>query len=258
MINLKGTKQNFFVIQQLARREKCRENASTNLGQAWEILTPFINMMILVVLFSTIFKTDNFTNYPLYICTGTLIYDYFIVGTNGCMHSLVTNKQFLIKTTIDKNVYVLEKIYVAFINFLFSFLIYAGMMIWFKIPFRIVNLLVFIDICIFSVIILGIGKVLAVIYVSFADIDYIYKILTLFIFYGTAIFYKPERLSPNLQFVMSLNPIYISIAIARQLLIDGILPSSHLWIKLGLYAMVFYLFGTFIFNKSAHDIVAKL
>lgn len=258
MINLNGIKQNIFIIQQLARRDKRRENASTNLGQIWQILNPFINMMILAVLFSTIFKTDNFTNYPLYICTGTLIYDYFIVGTNGCMHSLVTNKQFLLKTSIQKNIYVLEKIYVAFINLLFSLLIYAGMMVWFKIPFRIINLLIIIDICFFSAVILGIGKILAVIYVYFADIDYMYKILTLFIFYGTAIFYRPERLSPNLQFIMSLNPIYVAIAIARQLLIDGIMPSIHLWMKLGLYATFFYFLGTFIFNKTTYDIVAKL
>lgn len=258
MIDIRDIKQNIFIIRQLAKREKCRENSSTNLGQIWQILDPFINMMILVAIFSTIFKADDFVNYPLYICTGTTLYGFFVQGTNGCMDSLVINKQFLIKTTISNNVYVLEKLYVALINLFFSFIIYAGMMVFMGVHFHLINLLFFVDIALFSLFILGAGKILAVIYVYFGDIHYLYSIFTLFLFYGTAIFYSPERLSSNLQFVMSLNPIYISIAIARQLLMDGIMPSWHLWLKLFLYAVVLYTIGTLFFKKGSENVVAKL
>lgn len=258
MIDIKKIKQNMFVIQQLVKREKKRDNTSTNLGQLWQILNPFINMMILVVLFSTVFKVDDFVNYPLYVCTGTMLYELFVQGTNGCMVSLVLNKQFLIKTTIDRNIFVLEKMCVALTNLVFSFVIYIGMMIAFRVPFHAVSILVIVDIMIFSVFVLGVGKILSVINVYFADINYFYSIFTLFIFYGTAIFYKPDRLSPTLQVVMSWNPIYVSIAIARQLLIDGIFPSVNLWIKLFLYAAVFYFIGTMIFERESENIVAKL
>lgn len=258
MVKQNSFRQNLFVIQQLARRDKRRENNSTCLGQLWQILNPFINMMILVVLFSTLFKSDDFRNYPLYVCAGTVFYGYFVDGTNGCMSSLITNKQFLLKTNNKKNIYVLEKLYVSCVNLFFSMLIYMGMIVYFEIPFHLVNLLVIIDIIIFSFMILGIGKILAVVYVSFADIKYFYKIFTLFIFYGTAIFYKPDRLSHNLQIVMSWNPVYVAIALARQLLIDGIVPSVHLWMKLCFYAVVFYSLGSLVFNKGTKDVVAKL
>lgn len=258
MVDSKKIKQNIFIIRQLARRDKRSENASTNLGQVWQILNPFINMMILVFLFSVIFQRDDFINYPLYVCTGTIMYEYFIQGTTGCMNSLIVNKQYLLKTTIDKNIFVLEKLYVALINLLFSMCIYIGMMVYYKISFHVVNLLVIVDIFLFSLFVLGIGKILAVIFVSFADISYLYKIFTLMVFYGTAIFYKPERLSHGLQIVMSWNPVYISIALGRQLLIDGIMPSIHLWMKMGLYAFVLYVIGTLIFKKGSENIVAKM
>ena len=111
---------------------------------------------------------------------------------------------------------------------------------------------------IFCLFVLGVGKILAVIYVGFADIKYFYSIFTLFVFYGTAIFYNPERLSLTLQKVMSWNPIYIAIAIARQSLIDGIIPSIHLWMKMTLYAVVFYSVGSWIYRKGSENIVAKL
>ncbi len=258
MIDIRGIKQNIFIIRQLAKREKLRDNSSTNLGQIWQILDPFINMLILVTLFSTIFKNDSFVNYPLYVCTGTMFYGFFVQGTNGCMDSLVINKQFLVKTTISNNVYVIEKLYVALINLFYSLIIYAGMMAFFSVKFHLINILIIFDIALFSIFILGIGKILAVIYVYFGDIHYLYSIFTLFLFYGTAIFYQPEKLSASLQFFMSLNPIYISIAIARQLLIDGIMPSVHMWIKLAVSAITLYLLGALFFRKGSENVVAKL
>ena len=174
------------------------------------------------------------------------------------MQSLITNKQFLIKTSNKKNIFVLEKLYVSFINLIISLFIFNCMMVYFNIAFHFVNIFVVMDIVFFSLFILGMGKILAVIYVSFADISYLYKIFTLFIFYGSAIFYKPERLSERLQFILSLNPIYVAIAIARQLLIDGIMPSFHLWIKTCVYGIVSYLIGSLIFEKGTENIVKKL
>ena len=67
------------------------------------------------------------------------------------------------------------------------------------------------------VMMLGIGKMLAVINVTFADITYFYKIFTLFLMYGSAIFYRVDRLPLTMQKVMTiLNPLYIVISIARE------------------------------------------
>ena len=59
------------------------------------------------------------------------------------------------------------------------------------------------------VMMLGIGKMLAVINVTFADITYFYKIFTLFLMYGSAIFYRVDRLPANEYkkgFMTILNP----------------------------------------------------
>lgn len=250
--------KDLFVIQQLALRDKCRENAATNLGQLWQILNPFINMMIFVMLFTTVFKMDDFVNYPVYICTGTIIYEYFVQGTNGAMLSLASNKVFLLNTSLKKDIFVFEKVYVSLINLLFSFFIYIGLMVFYRIPFKIYFFCFFVDIFIFTFLVLGIGKILAVINVYFADINYFYSIFTLFIFYGTAIFYSADRLTPSLQKIMSYNPIYIAITIARISLLDGKGAPLHLWLKLIIYSSFFSVVGTWVFKKGTNDIVSKL
>ena len=118
--------------------------------------------------------------------------------------------------------------------------------------------LVPVDIAICLVMIIGIGKILAVINVFFADIEYFYHILMLLFMYGSAIFYSTDGMAPAVQMVMSVNPIYIAISIARICVMDGYAPGPMLWVKLVCYAVGFYLLGTFIFNRGTQDIVAEL
>ena len=104
----------------------------------------------------------------------------------------------------------------------------------------------------------GMGKLLATINVSFADITYFYKIFTLMLMYGSALFYRLDRLAPYVQDVMIINPIYISITIARIAIMDGARPPIIMWIVMSVYAVVGYVVGTYVFDKEADNIVAKL
>ena len=104
----------------------------------------------------------------------------------------------------------------------------------------------------------GIGKILAVINVTFADITYFYKIFTLFLMYSSAIFYHITRLSPTMQNFMLINPLYIVITIARKCMMECAFPDWKMWVILGLYAAGCYLAGTVYFNKKIENIVAKL
>ena len=255
--NSEKRRQYMFVIRQLARRDVKRGNASTFLGQLWNVINPFIYMITMVIIFSAIFK-NNLPNFPVYVLTGTIIFTLFDAGTVGAMKSLVSSKSFLVRTRIPKNIFVIEKVYVAFINMIYSMIGYVILLIVTGVTPNPYMFLVSIDIAISLIMILGIGKILAVINVYFADIEYFYHILMLLFMYGSAIFYSMDRMAPAAQMVMSFNPIYIAITIARICVLDGQAPGPMLWVKLGCYAVFFYILGSFIFKKGTQDIVAKL
>ena len=106
---------------------------------------------------------------------------------------------------------------------------------------------------------LGIGKILAVINVTFADITYFYKIFTLFLMYGLAIFYRIDRLSPDMQKIVTiLNLLYTVISIARESVMERSFPNCKLWVVAGGYAVGSYVVGTIYFNRKIDDIVAKM
>ena len=252
-------RQNVFVIRQLVARDKKRSVSSTFMGELWEILNPLINMVVMVLVFGQMFGKGAAGSFPLYVLTGTTIYGLFTSGTTMCLNALMGNKSFLIKTQLSKNVYVVQKIWLAFRNFLFSLLIYAFVIALYRIRPSVTWLLFIPDIVLMLIMMLGIGKILAIINVTFADITYFYKIFTLFLMYGSAIFYRIDRLSPTMQEVMTIvNPLYTFIAIARQCVMECACPSWQQWLILVVYSIICYAIGTLFFNRKIEDIVAKM
>lgn len=251
-------KNEFFVIEQLMQRDKKRNTSSTFAGELWEIINPLINMIMMVLVFKNMFGNATDKQLPLYVLTGTTIYGFFTAGTTSSLNALSGNKSFLIKTQIKKTIYVLEKILFALKNFMYSIIIYAFVVAIYRMEPSIVWLCIIPDILLLVVMMYGMGKLLATINVSFADITYLYKIFTLMVMYGSALFYRTERLSPYVQAVMKVNPVYSSIAIARISIMDGAYPPIRMWVTLAIYAICCYMLGTYVFNREANNIVAKL
>ena len=229
-------RQNMFVIHQLVIRDKKRSLSSTFMGELWEVINPLINMVVMVLVFGKMFGD------------GTM-----------CLNALMGNKNFLIKTQIKKNVYVDQKILSAFRNFLFSLMIYAFVIALYRIRPSVTWLLFIPDVLLTLIMMLGIGKILAVINVTFADITYFYKIFTLFLMYGSAIFYRVDRLSPIMQKCMTiLNPLYTVISISRECVMERMYPNWKLWAIASVDAGGCYVVGTIFFNRKIEDIVAKM
>lgn len=251
-------RQQIFVIQKLIERDKKHNTSSTFMGELWEIINPLVNMVVMVLVFGKMFGNGKDRMFPLYVLTGTTIYGLFTSGTTMCLSALSENKGFLIKTQIKRPIYVLEKVLLAFQNFMYSLIIYVFVIAIYHVKVGWTYLYVIPDILLLLMIMHGMGKFLSTINVRFADIKYFYKILTLILLYGSALFYKIDRMAPYVQDVIIINPIYISITITRIAVIDGESPPMAMWLVMMVYAVVCYAIGTYVFDKEADNIVAML
>ena len=52
---MESLRQNWFVIQQLIKRDKQRSLSSTFMGELWEIINPLINMIVMVLDFGMMY-----------------------------------------------------------------------------------------------------------------------------------------------------------------------------------------------------------
>jgi len=250
-------KQYIYVVRQLASRELKQGNSSKKLGQLWNVINPFVSMITMSLIFGAVFHRDIKEFIP-YVFTGIIIFGFYDRSMGGAMRALSGNKALLIRTKIPKNLLVIEKVYVSFLQMLFALVGYVIVLI--VVGTRVTPHIALVPIMILLsiMIMIGIGKILAVINVYFADISYFYKIIMRFVFYSSALFYHAERLSPAMQQVIMFNPIYLSITFARACILYNGVPAIGIWIRLIVYAVVIYIVGSLIFKKGSQDIVAKL
>ena len=250
-------KNYFYVVRQLASRDIKRGNSSKKLGQIWNIINPIISMIVMSVIFGFVFKRELRTFMP-YVFTGTIVLGFYDRSMGGSLNALVGNKMLLIRTKIPKNLLVIEKIYVSFVQMLFALVGYVAVLIitGTHISPHIALIPILIVLSVF--ILLGIGKILAVLNVYFADISYFYKILMRFVFFSSAVFYSAENLSPAMQQVIMFNPIYLAITFVRACVLYNGVPAFGIWIRLIIYAVVLYIIGAIVFKKGSQDVVAKL
>ena len=114
------------------------------------------------------------------------------------------------------------------------------------------------DITLLMLFSIGIGYILAVMYVFFADIKHLYGIILTILMYMSAIFYPADSLPAFMKVVVAYNPIYLAIDIARNVIQYNLLPYYTEWIKLVIYAVGALGFGVLLYRKKENQIMTEL
>ncbi len=250
-------KQYMFVIKELTAREIKRKYARSSLGVIWSVLNPLLNMIVMSLIFSTMFKRA-IENYPIYYLTGQLFYGLYNSASSSAMTALVDNKSLLIKAKLPKQTFILSRIYTALMNFVYSCIAFALMLLVFQIKPAWSWLLFPVDVLFTLLFAMGVGYLLAVVYVFFADIKYLYGIFMTLLMFMSAIFYPLENLSEAMQKVVGNNPVYVMIAFARECVMYGTVPDGGMWAKCILWSVGSLALGMTVFRLKENQIMQKV
>ncbi len=250
-------KQYQFVIQELTSRELKRKYSRSYLGILWSVLNPLLSMAIMSAVFSTMFK-NSIEKYPIYYLTGMLIWQLFTNATNASVTALVDNKQLLIKVKMPMQVFVLSKIYMALVNFGYSFVAYIVFLFVFKIPLRFTMLIIVPIVALTLLFATGVSMLLSSAYVFFGDIQYLYGVVLTLWMYLSALFYPVSSLTGVMALIIQENPMYCFIASARECMMYGELPAIGLWIRMIGWAVAAFIAGQIFFDKKKNDIMQKV
>ena len=250
-------KQYLFVISELTGRELKRKYSRSKLGIIWSVLNPLLHMIILSLIFSTMFKR-SIENFPVYYLCGNVLWTLFTTATNTSMTALVDNKQLLIKVKIPMQVFVVSRVYTALVNFGYSLIAFVPIVLFFGVPIRWVVLFIPIIVLFQLMFTLGFSYILSVSYVFFGDVKHLYGIVLTLWMYLSALFYPTESLPVAMKTVVANNPIYTYIDSLRWIILEGVLPPATTMIKMVLWSVSVYFIGTHIFNSSKNKIMQKL
>lgn len=250
-------KQYYFVIKQLVAREIKRKYARSFLGIVWSVLNPLMSMAVMSMIFTTIFKR-SIENYPIYYLTGTIFWQLFSGATNSAMTALVDNRNMLLKVKMPKQIFVLARIYTALANFGYTCIAYVIMLLVFRIEPSPLLLLFPVDVLFILLFSMGLGYLLSILYVFFADIKHLYSVILTLWMFMSAIFYPYDTLTDFMKMIIGANPIYIYIAFARECVMYREYPEPMMWIKMILWGIGSFLIGWLVFRHKENMVMQKV
>lgn len=243
------------LVGQLVSRDIKIKYRRSVLGYVWSVLNPLMIMMVMVIVFSTMFKR-SIDNFPVYLLTGQIMFNFMNTSTHQAMNSIVGNASLLKKTYVPKYIFTLSKITSGLVDFVFSLGALLIVMVFTKTTFSwhiVLFPFIAVQLYIFCV---GLGLILAEATVFFRDIQYIYSVITTAWLYLTPMFYPITALPEKLQYVIShFNPMYYYIEQFRDIILYGQIPELRLVVGGILIAFAVLVIGIWRFLKKQDDFI---
>ena len=116
---LGGFYQYRFLMKQLVEKDIKLKYRRSFLGYLWSILNPLLVMVIMVIVFSSMFRSD-IQNFPVYLIIGQTLFGFMSESTNQAIGSITGNAALLKKTYVPKYVFTVSKVTSSFVNTLFA------------------------------------------------------------------------------------------------------------------------------------------
>lgn len=215
----------------------------------WSVLSPLLMLTVMAIIFGNFFGR-NIEHYIIYLFSGQVIFNYFTEATTEGMQALVSNSSIFTKINVPKYLFLFSKNVSALINFGIILVIYFGFVAIEGISFTWQFLLLIYPVICLIIMNLGIGLILSALYIFFKDIQYLYRLFTQVVMYGSAIFYSIDILPQHLQAVFYCNPIFVFITYFRSIVLYNTVPDLRMHLLLAGYALALFAIGCWIYKKN--------
>lgn len=246
-----------YLLMELIKKGVKLKYRRSYLGIIWTLLEPLLNMIVLAVVFGTLFGNDDKT-FPVYILTARLLYSFFAQATTGALKSIPSNASMIKKVYVPKYLYPLA-------NVLFNYVIF-GLSLVVLIAVSLI-LGVYPTVYIFQAIVplinvlllsFGVGMILSTIGVFFRDVEYLWSVGLTLIMYTCAIFYYPDALlNSGFSWILKFNPLYCTIANFRSAIFGEMMNLKMTAYSFGFSIMVIII-GLILFKKKQDKFILHI
>lgn len=255
------TEKDLFILQQLVSKDFKLKYRRSVLGVAWSVLNPLLMMIVMAIVFSTMFaaaRGGDIPNYPLYLILGNITFAFMSESTTAAMSSIIDAAPLLKKVKVHRFVFPVQKALFALVNFAFSLVAVALVMLW----FRIVPTwhIIWLPVCLVLLVMFctGLGLLLSALSVFFRDIMHLWSVVITAWTYFTPIFWSVsfiDQMHPILQVLMRANPMFSYLTFMRDIFLYQTNPSMEVLISCGVWAIVALAFGYAVFHKNEHKFI---
>ena len=253
--------QNFMkyrpLLSELVSRDVKIKYRSSVLGVLWTLLNPLLMMIILSVVFSNLFKFD-IENFPLYLLSGQLVFNFFNESTTSAMSAIIANASLIKKVYVPKYMFVLSRVVSSFINLLASCTALILVMIATRAELHYTVVLAVIPLALLVLLSLGVGLILSAITVKFRDVMHLYSVFTTGLMYLTPVIYPMSILPDWLYKLVMLNPLTNILMMFRDVMLYNKVFSMSSLVVAVVEVAVFLVTGLYVFYKNQDTFILDL
>ena len=253
--------KDLLILKQLVTKDFKLKYRRSVLGVVWSVLNPLLMMIVMAIVFSTMFaqmKGGGIPNYPLYLILGNITFAFMSDSTNSAMTSILGAAPLLKKVKVHRFVFPVQKALFALVNFALSLIAVAAVMLWFRIvptwhliwlPLFLVLLVTFCT---------GLGLLLSALAVFFRDVIHLWSVVITAWTYFTPIFWNIQMIEgmPHIvQFVMYSNPMFHFLAFIRAIVLYQTNPDPISILTCAGWAVAVLVIGYIVFHKTEHKFI---
>ena len=246
-----------YLLKTLVLRDFKIKYQSSILGVLWSFLNPLLTMTVYLFVFSMIFRS-NISNFPVYLLSGIVLFNYFSESTSLGLLSIVGNRTLITKVYMPKYIYPLAKVLSSAVNLVISFIPLFIVILVTGLPIHKSILLLPFVVVFLIMLCTGMALILSTLNVFFRDIQFLWGIVLTIMNFLTPIFYPESIIPARFLPIYHLNPLYQVIFFMRSIIIGGVSPTPITYLYCIILCGVPLLAGIWFFHKKQDQFVLYL
>lgn len=245
--------KNRSIIVGLAKNDFKSRFATSFLGMIWAYIQPLITILVMWFVFQVGFKNPPVDDVPFvaWFVPAYLVWSFFseavVAVTNSFMEYQYLLKQVNFRVSVIPFIKIISS---SFVHLVFIVFIYF-IMIFYKIPITLYSIQVLYYFMCTVVLLMALGWLLATLEVFIPDTASIVGIFVQIGFWATPIFWSPDKVTPAVQTILKLNPMYYICQGYRESFMSQVYFWDHPYMTIVFWVevLILLIIGTITFKR---------
>ena len=246
------------LLWNLVRRDLTVRYKRSMIGFFWTMLNPLLLMIILTVVFSTVFRFEGIEHYPTYFLSSYLVFGFFSQTTVQSMTSLGFHGSLMKRVRVPKSIFAVSNTISGLVNLCLAYIPLFLIMIATGAPICRTVLFLPISFLIIAAFTLGVSLLLSALAVYFDDVSHMYQVATVGLMYMTPIIYPISIVPYRWLWLIRINPLTQLFKLARDPVYNCTLPGAHVIMASVAAATIALVVGWLVFHRLARGFYLHL
>jgi ABC-type polysaccharide/polyol phosphate export permease len=223
--------------------------ADSLIGVLWTQLYPLLQLLVYGFVFSTIFRITT-RDYIPFLFIGIILWMCFSNALTNASWSITANAGLITNVYFPRELVPISTVLVGFTDLILSHGVLLVGLFYFGVPVSWTWLLAPVLLAMFGLFCIGCGLVVSTLAAYFHDVRYFIEVGLILLMFLSGIWYPPDLLPPEAQWVFYANPVAAFLVAYREIILQGVAPEPWLWLRCAVAPVVALLVGLYVFHHG--------